>query len=272
MRKKDDNWTDKDYEILLNCKDMGVSVAVEKLNRSEMSIRSKVKKLKAGGLIANDFAFYRKQRVQTQVGHDFFKTIDTKEKAYVLGFWIADGYVGTTGGCYIVGFSSIDYDHIALIRSLLCSEHKIYFSDGCHRLMIGSKEMAQDLIAMGFNNKKSTQAFLPKLGAGLIPHLVRGIFDGDGCITRGLRAKDGQPYPVICIDGTEELVSSINKETPENVNVRQHKNNLYRIMFSFKKALSVLNWLYMDSEGMRLERKYERYMQSLSRTGFYAYR
>jgi hypothetical protein len=195
----------------------------------------------------------RKQRLQTQVNHAFFDEIDSPQRAYVLGFFVADGHIHVAhtrrGSGYELGFSSNDREHLELIRRTLVSEHTIYgHGSGCFRLLIGSKSLMSALKRLGYTSRKSYEAHMPDIPANVISHFARGLFDGDGCITRGLRKKDGQPYVNIHFNGTEALMKQLAEVIPQKVSgVREAKKNVWRISFSFRKALSVLDWLYLDS-------------------------
>lgn len=43
--------------------------------------------------------------------------------------------------------------------------------------------MAQDLSQYGVVPRKTDKVFLPEINNNLMPHLIRGMIDGDGCIS-----------------------------------------------------------------------------------------
>lgn len=55
---------------------------------------------------------------------DYFNKIDTEDKAYLLGYLLADGYITKNR----LSVSSIDKDRIELFREKLESEHRISIS------------------------------------------------------------------------------------------------------------------------------------------------
>ena len=98
-----------------------------------------------------------------EVDIDFFSKIDSEEKAYVLGFMYADGYVS---GKYF-GFkqSAKDKEILEKIRTALKSEHKIgeYINNNGYgqgntycSLVISNEKMVSDLQNLGviFNKSK----------------------------------------------------------------------------------------------------------------------
>lgn len=125
--------------------------------------------------------------------YDFFKKIDSQEKAYVLGFFFADGYNSGTQ----VSFTQTiqDEDILIKINKVMNSEVPIYkyskkIGQDIKVLNFSSREMCQDLNNLGgIKNKSLFLEFPDYLPKELIPHFIRGYFDGDGCIWNGKRKK-----------------------------------------------------------------------------------
>ena len=116
----------------------------------------------------------------------FFDSIDTEEKAYIIGFILADGHISKQGSL-IITLHKRDIDILEKIRVAMKSDYPIkperekYVS-----LIISSKTLCDKLNFYGFNNRKTygfdfdkLLTFIPNT---LIPHFIRGMFDGDGCI------------------------------------------------------------------------------------------
>lgn len=123
----------------------------------------------------------------------FFKKIDTEEKAYVLGFFFADGYNSETQ----LEFSQIEQDEDILVKinNALKSDIPLYpykNSSGNIKkvLRISSREMCKDISLLGgIKNKSLILQFPTCVPDSLIHHFIRGYFDGDGCIWNGKRKK-----------------------------------------------------------------------------------
>jgi len=126
--------------------------------------------------------------------HNFFKCIDSEEKAYVLGFFFADGYNSDTQ----IEFTQLEQDEDILIQinKALESEVPIYSyinkinGNTKKALRFSSREMCEDMNRLGGIRGKSLILEFPKyLSKELIPHFIRGYFDGDGCVWDGKRKK-----------------------------------------------------------------------------------
>ncbi len=179
---------------------------------------------------------------------------------------------------YQVGFGNNDLELVEIFKTLLESEHKVYEDKEKektnYRIVIGSKILHSRLIKLAFVSIKTHTAKYPNIPKELDSHFIRGVFDGDGSITRTFRAKDNVPTIRIAIGGTFDLMTSINTKIPESVpkiyNKKNHKDDFGILTLSSQKATKFCEWMYQDSEGLRLTRKHERYIEYLNKTGFYA--
>ncbi len=218
----------------------------------------------------------RKQRNQTPVSHSFFDNIDSKEKAYVLGYWVADGHIQTNerahSTLYNVGFTSKDKEHLETIKNLLSSTHKVSEkSCGSYRLIIGSKTMANALKSLGYSSSKSSEAHYPDIPSDVNSHFIREVFDGDGCITRDNVKKSYGPSLAVHFNGTEKLLRGINEGLPVDLNIRECKNkNMWRMRGRSEPAETACKFMYQNSKGIRMTRKYERWVDYQNGEGFYA--
>lgn len=260
-------WTDEEIQFLRDHEeDYTYDDFDDEMNRSRSAIKKKMNNL---GMSAK-----RKQRQQTLVNHNFFASINTPRKAYTLGFFVADGYIISqqreSGSVYQFGLKNQDQNLLASVRDEMESEHTIYEKSGdCYELVIGSKSIVEDLQGLGFTSNKSYGAHYPDIDQDLDSHFVRGVFDGDGCITRILGK--GIPYGCVHFNGTEELMQSINKIIPVSpVSVKRPKENLWRLTLTHRKARSVLDWIYSGNPSLYMERKHQRYQDLKNRVGFYA--
>lgn len=130
---------------------------------------------------------------------DYFNVIDTEHKAYWLGFIYADGSVGNTGSGNTktnrlqINISNKDIDllksfcedldyNISKIRTY---EPKGTFSSNLMSIIqINSIKLCSDLAKWGVHpNKTGKLNKLPNLPKELMPHFIRGFFDGDGWCT-----------------------------------------------------------------------------------------
>lgn len=204
------------------------------------------------------------------VNINFFEKIDSKEKAYILGLIYSDGSIDKDG--YGFSFTSKDYEQILLFKNLLDSEHKICevksFDSRTEKIYkrytihICSKKITKDLIKIGLKNNKSFDCNFPKIDIQFIWHFIRGLFDGDGCICK--MKKEGSLSFSLILSGNLYLniKSFFNKNGLNNTKdqIKNSKNgkNIYSMKYSSFKDLKFLyDNIYLDSENLRLERKYE---------------
>lgn len=111
---------------------------------------------------------------------NYFETIDTEDKAYWLGFIWADGYLNKHS--LEIEIHIKDKDHLIEFQEDLCDNHKIYEKErgtthSC-KLTLGSQKLVNDLISLGYKDKKIPN----NLPEQLERHFIRGLFDGDGSV------------------------------------------------------------------------------------------
>lgn len=127
-----------------------------------------------------------------QFNHNYFKTIDTEEKAYILGFLYADGY--NSDKQVVITQLEQDVDILEKINKALDADNQIKRklqstnNKTVCRLCYSSIDMCTDLTNLGcFRNKSLACTFPTFLDKSLIRHFIRGYFDGDGCVWIGKR-------------------------------------------------------------------------------------
>mmetsp|Transcript_50538 Transcript_50538/g.101676 ORF Transcript_50538/g.101676 Transcript_50538/m.101676 type:complete len:244 (-) Transcript_50538:135-866(-) len=141
------------------------------------------------------------------VNHDFFSNaarynIWSQKVAWLWGWMLADGCVHHAGGTQWsirLGVQSADRDMVEKMKLHLESEHKICDHTYTTRtsrsgsqlhvssLCFNSAAMARDLALLGIVPRKTHTAqfhagLLEPHNADALPHAVRGIFEGDGCL------------------------------------------------------------------------------------------
>ena len=124
--------------------------------------------------------------------HNYFKTIDTEEKAYILGFLYADGY--NSDKQVVISQLEQDVDILEKINKALNADNQIKRklqstnNKTVCQLCYSSIDMCTDLTNLGcFRNKSLACTFPTFLDKSLIRHFIRGYFDGDGCVWIGKR-------------------------------------------------------------------------------------
>lgn len=141
----------------------------------------------------------RNKRKPCMVNENYFQAIDTENKAYFLGLLSADGYIiDCKKGQYRVGISlqEKDVEILYAMKNDMNFDGKILYRkkrnknwQATYSIQISSNKMANDLISLGVTPRKSLNLEYPTINQ--IPEIfmrdyIRGLFDGDGCITSGL--------------------------------------------------------------------------------------
>ncbi len=154
----------------------------------------------------------------TRYKHDetFFDVIDTEEKAYWIGFIMADGHIEHPDNTdlYVLhlGLKLSDRGHITKLKASLKSSHQTY-SYKLASLRLHSKGLCKALIRHGVVPRKSYEELVPpQMPDELLRHFWRGYFDGDGSlyIANNGKRKDGSVRKQWCLNllGSRSLLES----------------------------------------------------------------
>ena len=200
-----------------------------------------------------------------QITEDTFALVDTEAKAYSLGFLLADAYVSTDRRTITLAVKRDDMAAVDYVRSC-CGSTAPTFSKGRSSgysggdlicVGLSSKKLVSDLGALGVTPRKSVSTFLPEIRSDLKRHLIRGLFDGDGCI-------GGRQFWLV---GSPSVLSSVVKAGEEiGVGLKIGNSNGYPRLFGGRKDRDFLDWLYADCE-FALPRKLDRYLTDWKRPG-----
>lgn len=197
----------------------------------------------------------------------YFDTIDSQEKAYILGLLWADGYNDEKGHISI-SLQEQDIDILEKIKKQIntniplnyrkFSEYRAGWKNQ-YRLFINSKHISKKLSEYGmYSNKSLTAKFPDWLDKKLYPHFIRGYLDGDGHIGNRLVSFAGSIYliPKIkeILENECEACCYIYKGTGclnLHINKKQSRAN-------------VLNYMYKNAN-IYLQRKYDKYLEMMAK-------
>lgn len=232
-----------------------------------------------------------------KVNRNYFKQIDSENKAYILGFFYADGYNSGTQA----SFTQLDQDRDILdqINKELDSDinisKKVQKSNNkiIDNLTISSKEMCEDLSKLGAIQNKSLNLKFPDkiIPEKFMRDFIRGYFDGDGCVWNGkrkkMRVKDasrlsGYRERIVhnvkfTITGYDKFINSLQdylisvlnfKKTKLNYSKAKNINNntqecVCTMEYSGRKQMEkFFNYLYTDAKIFG-KRKYNKFLETL---------
>ena len=163
----------------------------------------------------------------------FFDNIDTQDKAYILGFFYADGY---------------NYENQ-------------------WRLLLFSKHICDSLNAIGMTPAKSLTLEFPNIDPSLYRHFIRGYFDGDGCISLYKHPRSSITRVNISMLSTEKFLNKVKEilfdELKINCGIYDiKKNNITKTLSisSVGSCVKFLEWIYQDAN-LYMQRKYDKYLE-----------
>lgn len=214
---------------------------------------------------------------------NFFETIDSESKAYFLGFIIADGSVERPTKWGKVNRLKINISHkdIEILKMFkkeigadtvdietYIPSAETYSQNPMSRFTLNSVKLCDDLKKYGVIKNKRTKEVLPILDKDLMPHLIRGFFDGDGSIyARQINGK-----PLVSFTKSKSVLTGIREYLIKELNVSPgpsilevgsgRKSYTYRLSSAADNE-NFYHFIY-DNANFYLNRKYEKFTSLLS--------
>ena len=219
---------------------------------------------------------YRKRKYDYDT--TFFKNIDSEEKAYWLGFLLADGGISATKSQWRVRIQLARCDKGHLEKFRLALKTSVPIIDGKTYLKVTdkwydnsvikiySKEIVQDLIELGVLPNKSAKEIVPKFDMKYIKPFIRGLFDGDGCFChyewlgkRCINKSTAYQFNIVSSEEVLLFVSKVFKDIFDINVVPKLGDGIYEINIGGNIQVSnIMNWLYNGSN-IHLDRKYSKW-------------
>lgn len=215
---------------------------------------------------------HKKARILSpDMDEHYFDVIDKEEKAYFLGFIITDGNVFCPkNGNRQKSISITQYSNDEYILRKFKDEIKVNTSiahdgRGCSQISIRSNIMSASLSKYGIVENKTLVSYLPIVSDEYMPHLIRGILDGDGHIKAIQTNNRNRFLHSISFSGTHQLMEDISNYLSTNLGVLHSKvydytnRHLSEVKWQSKDDMKKIgDWIYRDAT-VYLIRKYKRY-------------
>jgi len=192
----------------------------------------------------------------------FFDVL-TPDSAWILGLWLADGSIDQRSASKraLIGFA--DEELLRDVHRIMDAQAAITPSkDGRFwSFRVTSNLLCDRLTTLGVIQPKENRRFVPRLEDSLMHHLVRGIFDGDGHVSSTILT-GYSPYCNVQIaypniDFLQDLAHFLQGTTGIDTRIAPG-DGCWQLRMHSKEAIELLRWMYQDSEGRRLDRKYQR--------------
>lgn len=191
--------------------------------------------------------------------------INTKEKAYIVGYTLADGYISNNTIEY--GCALKDKEILEFISKQLGSKviEDKYLNKKAKRfprarITIGNKKLVKDINKFG---KKENKTF-PHISKELEHYMLLGFFDGDGCITYGRRKDRNRIWQKVSFTGSYKLLAAIQKllyklEITSSLRPKSNENCFVLEMSSKKDVIKIMDYIYGKRDLIVLHRKFNKY-------------
>ena len=257
-------------------------IIIERYNNGESSLQiAKDYNVTASsicGLLRRNGCVLRSNKINSRkysFNENYFKNIDTAEKAYWLGFIAADGYVQTHNSYttkYIgITLAEKDIKHLEKFKTSIeyTGPIKIYNYHGYTdskgaKILLCSENMYNDLVIHGIVEHKSNILNRPNIPKKFAGAYILGYFDGDGSIYATEKSCG------IKFVGTDDILNYIIEYLSENgidcenkAKNKRHENDIveYISFGGYNKIIKIMNLLYSNViESIPLERKYQKYL------------
>lgn len=203
---------------------------------------------------------------------NYFDNINTPEKAYWLGWLMADGCVTDSGNIKLnvaLKDKKLVDDFLLAIQSTNKTltkknrnktTNKEYASYWCS---LTSIHMVQSLNKYGVVPRKSDHEIFPLINKEFYRDFIRGYFDGDGCVYIDYN----HPHFTISICGSKEILTEINGLF-KNLGKIRRSHGICELRFDdIKYMIAVFYHYFYDNSNLYLERKYKIFKSFIDKMG-----
>lgn len=228
----------------------------EILGKSKSTVGYWISKYKINNLSASKMIEYKDKY--------FFEKIDTKAKAYILGFTLGDAYINSKHLEYSIAKQDkviLDYisEHLGgevRVDNTLDKKTRRFPRARVHYY---NRVLIKHLIKQSGGEYKEDRR-IPIVPKHLRRYLLLGFFDADGTITWGYRKDRGRLWHKVAFTSQYKLLEGIQDILYDEINIPtkirpKSQGDCYVLEFSNKKAVEIfLEYIYDDL--IVLERKY----------------
>lgn len=195
-----------------------------------------------------------------------FENCDMPDKAYWIGYLMADGCVQDNGGNLGLSIVSKDKEMPAKFKECFNLPQKIVpkFTGNrkYHLLRVFSKTLVNSLFQYGIVFKKTGKEQIKNIPKKYLRDFIRGFFDGDGCVWL-----DGKDMAINFVSSSRKILDQIQNILIKTCSLNKTKISATKsqwgsgLRFKYKgnkQVGRIRDYLYQDAN-IFLERKHERF-------------
>lgn len=225
--------------------------------------------------------FYNHKRKQKDSRiHSIFENDVGPDEAYILGLICTDGCISYDNHSHRwrMTLSMIDRELINELRSRYTPHQKLYEytpkkGNTAYTIVTSNDFDINFLRSIGITERKSLTTRVPYIKPNLSSHLVRGIFDGNGCIYNSTTINGSGEYTYKFVSFTtgsqgfaNDLVEILDKHgipTRTTMDCRSHTSErlhgTYYVKIYRRQAIKdFYEWIYQNA-GLFLSRKHDKF-------------
>ena len=199
----------------------------------------------------------------------FRDDVDDYIQKYILGLIITDGCISKNGNKLLICISLKDKEMIERIRNIVCKTKKVYKDGNNYQVKWRNSNDISYLEKLNITQRKTHTVGVPHFEHNM-SHLIRGLFDGDGCVYKSTTIDHGKKYVYKYISFTSGSTKFVNDLSNFFVNNnihftinedsrrKYHDHKTYFVKIYKKKDVQKLKSLmYKDCNNWKLQRKYD---------------
>ena len=276
MRKK---LTKEELEFIkINYTEKGAKYCAEKLYINKSTIISAARRL--GVRASEDVLKLTRFQEKKSINVDDYIDVKNEKIAYILGLIWTDGHVSFSNNknktpivkhCCIKSDSDVSN---SLFENL---NWRRFNSDNLQSIgkntmttnWISSKSLGEYLISENYRNK-DRGTFIYRKFPELKSHFLRGIFDGDGCLTISNSKKKYKQISVYFSSSASQdwnflsnILDELNVKYKHRIISDKLGESSQICIHDSESIYNLCEFIYRDSENLRLERKFKKYTEFL---------
>jgi ribosomal protein S25 len=223
--------------------------------------------------VVKDMGFLPQQR-RSDLNENYFDVVDSETKAYWLGYLAADGTIRvreqvdrsgkrkTRGNSIHLKLSTMDEEHLKKFRDEVCPNSVMKYATSIVKtkkgnistsytviLNLHSNHIVNQIVDKGVGPRKTFTIGKPNIEEKYIKHYIRGLFDGDGCVS----IQDGKRLNYKITTASENMNTFLS-ELFESLGINMIRMGINCVIGRKEDTMKFYNYLYDDAT-IWLERK-----------------